>query len=520
VGALWRTGSGILLVVLLVAAACGSGDGGDAALGEPVGISVESSPFSLAHEPEGYRLVQAGPGGTPQTWSSDSFGDDEPVTVLEPPGDDPDGRDVVRVSLTGFEGFQGGLDQAAAGYPAAGREHFELDGHPSIYTPGHDEDGQRVRADLVVVAGDDLAIRVAAYEATRDELVELARQVEPQDDHLLAPLVPDPPDDLEVVGWADADVGVTLINGPLPGSDVLPAGTRAHSAVWAVGEPGTPWSADAGTVAVSTLPGTALDLDALGDSLHTFDYQGKPQVVARELDGRPGAVLERPGSDDWAPFRAVATSSPSGDLLLVVARGASQPSVDDLVAVAASVESATREEWDAFVGRAGGGPGLHPDEGAVELARGTARDVEWLFQARVDDGSFANWASSLGAPSGQYLADPCLKLATRERSCPTSGSGTGEDSVVMGIAQPVTIDDGRTFPGFVVMMTTRPAATARVHPMNGEAIDAALLPLPGGQRRAATAVTSADLGLIPGCASAGSPDIVELLDQSGQPLHC
>jgi len=194
--------------------------------------------------------------------------------------------------------------------------------------------------------------------------------------------------------------------------------------------------------------------------------------------------------------------------------------VDDLVAVAASVESATREEWDAFVGRAGGGPGLHPDEGAVELARGTARDVEWLFQARVDDGSFANWASSLGAPSGQYLADPCLKLATRERSCPTSGSGTGEDSVVMGIAQPVTIDDGRTFPGFVVMMTTRPAATARVHPMNGEAIDAALLPLPGGQRRAATAVTSADLGLIPGCASAGSPDIVELLDQSGQPLHC
>jgi hypothetical protein len=86
----------------------------------------------------------------------------------------------------------------------------------------------------------------------------------------LAPLVPDPPDDLEVVGRADADVGVTLINGPLPGSDVLPAGTRAHSPVWAVGEPGTPWSADAGTVAVSTLPGTALDLDALGDSLGRF----------------------------------------------------------------------------------------------------------------------------------------------------------------------------------------------------------------------------------------------------------
>lgn len=65
----------------------------------------------------------------------------------------------------------------------------------------------------------------------------------------------------------------------------------------------------------------------------------------------------------------MATSTPGGDLLLVVAHGASQPSVADLVAVAVSVESATREEWDAFVERAWGGPGLHPDEGAVELAR-------------------------------------------------------------------------------------------------------------------------------------------------------
>jgi hypothetical protein len=519
VGAVWRTRAGISLVTLLVATACGSGDGGDSAVGEPEGVSVESSPFTLAHEPQGYRLVHAGRGGIPQTWSSDSFGDDEPVTVLAPPGANRGGGDLVRVSLTGFEGFQGGLDQAAAGYPAADGQHFELDGHPAIYTPGHDGDGQWVRADLVVAVGDDLAIRVAAYGATREELVELARQVEPQDDHLLAPLVPDPPDDLEVVGWADADVGVTLINGPLPGSDMLPAGTRAHSAVWAVGEPETPWNANAGTVAISTLPGTALDLDALGASLHTFEYQGSPQVVVREVDGRPGAVLERPGSDDWAPFRAVVTSTPDGDLLLVVAHGTSQPSVDDLVAVAASVESATPEQWDALVERAGGGPGLYPDEGAVELARGTAGDVEWLFQARVNDGSFVNWTSSLD-PSGEYLADPCLKLATRERSCPTATSATGDDSVVTGIARPMTLEDGRTFPSFVVVMTNRPAATARVHPLNGEAIDAALLPLPGGQRQAAVVVTSTELRLVPGCAIAGSPGIVELLDRSGQLLPC
>lgn len=139
----------------------------------------------------------------------------------------------------------------------------------------------------------------------------------------------------------------------------------------------------------------------------------------------------------------------------------------------------------------------------------------------MNDGSFADWAtSSLDAPSGEYLADPCLKLATRERSCPTATSGTGDGSVVTGIAQPMTLDDGRVFHGFVVAMTTRPAATVRVHPVNGEAIDAPLLPLPGGRRRAAVVVTSADLGLIPGCASAGSPGIVELLDPSGQRLPC
>ncbi|HLM29904.1 MAG TPA: hypothetical protein VK360_08280 [Acidimicrobiales bacterium] len=487
-----------------------------------MGTSAESSPFSLAREPEGYRLVQAGPGGLSQTWSSDSSGDDEPVTVLAPPGADPDGPEVVRVSLTGFEGFQGGLDQAAAGYPLGGGEHFELDGREAIYTPGHDEDGRRVRADLVVVARDDLAIRVAAYEATRDELTEVAREVEPTDDHLLAPRVSHPPGDLGVIGWADADVGVTLVNAPFPGGEASPAGIRAHSAAWAVGAPGTPWSADAGTVAVSTLPGTALDLDALADSLHTFDNRAEPQVVAREVDGRPGAVLERPGGDESPPFRAVATSAPSGDLLLVVAHGASQPSVDELVAVAASVESATREEWDAFVERAGDGPGLHPDEGAVELTRGTASDVEWLFQARVDDGSFLNWgATSLDQPSGDYLADPCLKLGTGERSCPTSTSATGGDSVVTGMAGPMTLEDGRTFPGFVVVMTTLPAATMRTHREDNEATDPApLLPIPGGQRRAAVVVTSDGLGLLPACTSTGSQSIVELLDESGQPLPC
>ncbi|MFP3901465.1 MAG: hypothetical protein ACLFXM_11475 [Acidimicrobiia bacterium] len=490
-------------------------------VGDPVGTSTESSPFAVTREPEGYRLVQAGRGGHPQTWSSDSFGDDEPVTVLAPPGAAVGGRDAVRVSLTGFEGFQGGLDQASAGYPQGNGEHFELDGRPAIYTPGQSEGGQQARADLVVVAGDDLAIRVTAHGATRDELADIARRVEPGHDHLLAPSVPDPPGDLEVIGWADADVAITLLNRPLAGSDVLPAGTRAHSAVWAIGQPGTPWSPDAGTVAVSTLPGTALDLDALPDSLHTYGHIGTPEVLARSVDGRPGAVLEWPEGAGLPPFLAVATSTQSRDLVLVVAHGAARPSVDELVAVAASVEPATPEEWDAFVDRAGGGPGLHPDDGAVELARGAAGDTEWLFQARVNADGFARWGTgSLDVPPEEHLADPCLKLSTGERSCVTSTSGSPAGRVVIGTARPMALEDGGTFPGFVVVMTTEPAATMRVHPTSGDAVDASLVALPGGRRRAAVVVTSADLGLVAACASDGSPGTIQLLDRTGQPLPC
>ncbi|MGH9209122.1 MAG: hypothetical protein ACRD2C_00400 [Acidimicrobiales bacterium] len=514
-------------VLLLGTVACGSDDG-DAleasgrGTDDPAGTTTESSPFTVAHEPEGFRLVQAGLGTISQTWSSDSFGDDEPITLLAPPGADPDGPDVVRVSLTGFEGFQGGLDQASAGYLDEDSEHFEIDGQPAIYSPGHDEDGEPVPADLVVVAGDDLAVRVSA-DATRDEMVEIARAVEPEPDHLLAPLVPDPPGDLEVVGSADADVAITLVSPPWPGSDSLPAGDRAHSAVWAVGEPGTAWSPDAGTVAVNTLPGQALDLDATAASLHRHTFWGELDVVAQEVDGRPGVVLEQSGDETgYGARRAVATATQEGDLLLVVAQGEALPSVDELVAVAASVEPSTPEQWDDLVLRAQGGPGLHPDEGAVELSRGTADGIEWLLQSRVDDGNLGSWGSSSDDPdtTGQYLVDPCLKLATGERVCTSSSSGTVGSSVMVLMSEPTELEDGQTFPGFVVVMTTLPAATMRVHTTTGDGDDVPLVVLPGDQRRAAVLVTPDDLGFLPDCATTAEPETVQLLDEAGQPLPC
>ncbi|MGH9286743.1 MAG: hypothetical protein ACRD0V_00340 [Acidimicrobiales bacterium] len=111
----------VVLAMGITGVACGSGEGGggDAAADQgssrPVGTTTSSSPFSVEQPPEGYQLVLAGRGDIPQTWSSDSFGDDEPVTVLAPPGVDPNGPEIVTVSLTGYAGFQGELDQAVAG---------------------------------------------------------------------------------------------------------------------------------------------------------------------------------------------------------------------------------------------------------------------------------------------------------------------------------------------------------------------------------------------------------------------
>lgn len=249
-----------------LAAGCGSGDNDETTStargqNEPVGGTSESSPFRVGHEPAGYRLVQAGQGSYSQEWGEDSTGTDEPVTVLAPPGESPGGPGEVRVSVTGFSGYQGGLAQASRGYLDDQREDFELDGRPAIYMPAHeDDDGGPEPADLVAEVDDDLAVRVSAADASRDELAEIVDAVEPQDDHLLAPLVPDPPGDLQVVGSADADVAISLLASPYPSSESVPSSQRAHTAVWARGEESEAWSPDE-TMVVTTLPRTALDLD-------------------------------------------------------------------------------------------------------------------------------------------------------------------------------------------------------------------------------------------------------------------
>ncbi|HEX2180591.1 MAG TPA: hypothetical protein VHL54_13960 [Actinomycetota bacterium] len=379
--ALLRVG---IVPVLLILAIAGCSGGGDRSQNEPVGTTSESSPFRVGHEPEGYRMVQAGRGGITQTWGDDTAGNDEPVTVLAPAGEGPGGPGEVRVSTFGYEGLQGELAQGSQGYVIGNPEAFKLDGGDAFYSAPFEYGGRRRPADLVVDAGDGVGIRVESVEASRRELAGVAEKVQVPDDNWEAPVVADPPGDLEVVGSADADVKLSIKASPGPYTDFLPAGDRGHSAVWAQPITFGAWRAETGTVVVTTLPGRALDLDAAAASLRGLDEREEEPTIRRvDVAGRPGLVIDFERGED----RAVVSSTPGGDLLLVVAHGATMPTAEDLVAVAASVEPATAAEWEQMVVTARGGPGLAPDLGAVELQRGKAGDIEWLLQA-VDAARF------------------------------------------------------------------------------------------------------------------------------------
>jgi hypothetical protein len=197
-----------------------------------------------------------------------------------------------------------------------------------------------------------LAVHVSRGEATRDELADIARLVEPAADRLEAPEVPEPPDGLELVGSADADVAISLVGSPpRPSSTDLPAGERGHVAVWAAGDADEAWSAQEGIVKVVTLPGQALDLPALGAALGPPGAYPEPHLEERRIADRPGMIYEMEGG-----LRAALTYTAGGDLLMVVAMGEDDlPNADELVDMAASVEASNDDDWNRLVTQVRGG---------------------------------------------------------------------------------------------------------------------------------------------------------------------
>lgn len=533
--------AGLAALVLALGPGCSGGDddtrtgtSGDGAGGR----SAEASPFTVDAVPPGFSLEIAGRGTATQNWGDDSTGTDVPYTVLAPPGDGADSDRAVIVAVTGYEGYQGGLAQATSGYLDGDSERFEVDGRPAIYSPGGtDADGEPQASDLVVVRGDDLAVRVAAHGADRDRLVDIAERVEPDDDRSRAPRVIDPPDDLEVVGSVDAGVAIGLWASVRPDSDAVPGLPSAYAAGWLSGRapapetgPGPavtsigPGSAGAPSaspsdespsptsLALVAYPGEAADLAALAaiDRVTALDRTVTPTVV----DGRPGMVVEYvvPGDGYAAALtsRTVLTHAPWGDLLMVTGEGRPElvPSTDQLAGMLASVRQASPAEWEAFEVEAAGGPGLFPDDGAVELDRGTVPgadgDVEWLLQARP------------GA------LDSCLKLSTRERACSVGGSSSDGNSY--GTGGGVADRDGG-IPEFLVVTIPSPGASLRVTTPEGAA-EGALHQIPDSELWGGV-VFAPGMGtaalMCPDTAEPPehmTPVTVEVLDEVGEVIGC
>lgn len=137
-------------------------------------------------------------------WGSDSSGTVEPYSVLSPDGR-ADHPDVVLVAITGFEGYEGGLAQASMGYLAEGRQDLRIDGADAVYAPAADDARGTRWADLVVVRGEDLAVRVSSPEASLEELAAVAARVGVPTDRTQAPVVPDPPTGFRLVGSVHVD---------------------------------------------------------------------------------------------------------------------------------------------------------------------------------------------------------------------------------------------------------------------------------------------------------------------------
>ena len=460
--------------VLLVVAVAGCGDpaatGTDTTEPVPDEWPVHSTPFTVGEVPEGYEPVVAGVGKSLQEWGSDSVGTDEPFTVLAPEGStDPDER--VLVSTTGFEGYQGKLHQTLYGHPHANVDPEELtvDGREALHVPGGDDRP----AQLVAVRGEDLAVRVVAPGATVEELTAILSAVEVPEDRAHAPRVPSPPDGLVVVGSVDADAVVALrphLRGDTERIWGLPS---MHVAGWE--RPTRPFES---RLTVATLPARAATPEVLPVIEERLGSTQQREWRDVEIGGRPGIVLEQDEPESgwtqrqvwrWADWGIVVVTSDGSELL----------DEQTLIGLAEGVAPAEGDEWDRFVEQINGGPGLHPDRGRQEVARGTYDGLEWLLQTGpVGGGNYIEGTD----PRVFDDVDSCLKLSDGRRAC-VAVTSQGREWVGIGGVTPrgtAGIDE------LVIVSTPKDAASVRITTAVDQ-VEAPLVPVPGGKPRAAVA---------------------------------
>lgn len=481
--------------------------------------TTTASPFRVDRVPAGYGLASAGRGDQPLSWGSDIEPPIEGFTLLSPDGSI--GPDVVAVGYgLGPEDEWDQEYNVRRGATSSGR--ITVDGRTAYHWQG------RGWSELLVRRRDALWVRVSS--STRRPLAELtalARAVPDTTDHDRAPRLPEAVAGLRRVGSVDATVLVALDPGYDPQAAVGPPGS--YGVYWEGPDPDS-------RLSVRTLPGTAATGGVL---VHHPWMDPRPKDTATvTVDGRPAIHRER-CFDGMGCARNVVTTTAWGDTLVVAARGPAVPSFAELDAVAASARRLDAPAWQRLRVEAFGGPGLHPDAGRRELARGRTGGVDWLVQSA--DRPRDQEPLTLEATVEQAGIDPCLKFGDLTRVCAAGQEGGGRDGSRYAIG-PLVPADGTVRRGLVtlVVLDGYPAAAVTIHVV-GPAVAATaigpgypaldetvpLRPVPGSSAR--FAVVPGDIGMAtcpgPGGMPPGlSPDFhygrLALLDAAGTEIGC
>ena len=494
----------IVSLVVVLAALAGCGDrGASVGVGGDDESRVPSRGFELSDPPSRFVPAVAGSGTRRQDWGEDSTGTDEPYTVLVRGDDAPTADNIVVVSVTGFDGYEGGLSQASRGYCCgadANAEETEVDGHRAYFTPAHDD----VPSDLVVAVDDDLAVRVSAPHASRDDAIALYKRASPRG-HVRAPEV-QPPGGYRIIGRVDADLVLAQVAVVQPRTNEVPGTSAAHTLGWSDGD---------ASLAVLTVPASSGDLAALVAGPR-FWGGGTTEVSASE---KAVEIRFRGGAGNYNRNAVVVTSS-WGDLIVAVSDGyQTEPaSLEELQSLVRSAKPVDDAAWDAEVLSMRGGPGLHADRGAAELARGIAGGVEWLFQA-VPGTPVQRMSPSDTTVANEWAADSCLKLDTGSRVCTQAGWGDEKTNVELSSAEP-GLPDAPGLPPFIILNTPREAATVRLTD-HGTETTTPLVRVPGDLPRWAAVIftTNPRASDFPVCAT-DSEYRLELLDAHGEVVDC
>ncbi len=313
-------------------------------------VSRPAQAFSVGAVPVGYTPVSTSHGRPYVPWGDDSLGTKEPFVVLAPKGSSAFSRRAVVISVTGFQGYESGLDQASpAGGPGVESRHSRIDGQRAIYVPQQVTGPPYVRplqAELLVVRGSDLAVRVRKQGATEAELAAIERNVRPRG-RSLAPSVTSAPEGYAVLGSVDAGAvtasDLDAVTANLSASaKVRPSAGNPPAWLSTWSAPGAP----ADGLAVTTLPARSGSLEALPASAVTpgadhlvrwIDVGGKRGVLVEEREADPNA----PGAPIAYTKRVLYSDLGWGNLVVVVAWGGTAvPSAAELAKTAASVTPA------------------------------------------------------------------------------------------------------------------------------------------------------------------------------------